>query len=252
MKQTLTAKQAMRYNRQISLEGFDLDKQEILLNSRVLLIGVGGLGCAAAQYLVASGVGNIILVDDDKVDSSNLQRQILHGEQDVGLAKCDSAKVSLQALNAECDIECIKQRISENELPKILDRIDIIVDCSDNLATRNQLNDASVKQGVPLVSGAAIRMEGQICCFVPSPQNPCYQCLSTLFAEQQLSCVEAGVMSPLVGIIGAMQALETIKLLTEFGLVANNKLMIFDAKNSQWQTFNLRKNTNCKVCHSAT
>ncbi|MDU0355502.1 molybdopterin-synthase adenylyltransferase MoeB [Paraglaciecola aquimarina] len=248
MSEVLTTQQALRYNRQISLAGFDLDKQEKLLNSRVLLFGVGGLGCAAAQYLVAAGVGNLILVDDDLVDYSNLQRQVLHGEHDVGRAKCDSAEQSLKALNSECNIQTIKQRLEQNELPSILATTDVIVDCTDNLATRDQLNRASVTHNIPLISGAAIRMEGQVASFVPSAENACYHCLSVLFAEQQLSCVEAGIMSPVVGIIGSMQALETIKVLADFAQPLVNTLMMFDGNTSQWQRFKIPKNKKCSVC----
>lgn len=248
MNKSLTTEQAMRYNRQILLPGFDLDKQEILLNSNVLLIGVGGLGCAAAQYLVAAGVGSITLVDDDQVDKSNLQRQILHGEADVGIDKCLSAKQSLQLINSDCQIECISQRLQHKELLQKLTHHDIIVDCCDNLATRNQLNQASVMAKTPLVSGAAIQVEGQVSSFIPSKNNACYQCLSTMFIEQQLTCVEAGVISPLVGIIGSMQALETIKVLTEYGEPLINKLMLFDGKSMQWQTLKIVKDPKCVTC----
>lgn len=248
MNKQLTTEQAMRYSRQILLPGFDLDKQEVLLNSRVLLIGVGGLGCAAAQYLVAAGIGLITLVDDDKVDRSNLQRQVLHGEADVGINKCESAKQSLQLVNSECKIECINQRIDADKLTQCLAHHDIIVDCCDNFATRNLLNQASVKNKMPLISGAAIRMEGQVSSFIPNLKNACYQCLSHMFSEQELSCVEAGVMSPIVGIVGSIQALEAIKVLTQFGQPLVNQLMLFDATTMEWQTFKIPKNKNCITC----
>lgn len=249
---SLTTQQAMRYSRQIMLAGFDLDKQEALLNSNVLLIGLGGLGCAAAQYLVAAGIGHITLVDDDFVEHSNLQRQVLHTEQDIRVNKAVSAQQSLLALNSACEIKVIQQRLSDEQLNELARQHHTIVDCCDNLQTRNQLNQASVKTKTPLVSGAAIRMEGQVCTFIPSDVNACYACLSTLFSEQTLTCVEAGVMSPVVGIIGSMQALETIKVLTQFKQTLTNKLQIFDASNSQWQLLNIAKNPICKVCSTLT
>ncbi|MCF2950344.1 molybdopterin-synthase adenylyltransferase MoeB [Paraglaciecola aquimarina] len=247
-KKTLTTQQAMRYSRQILLPGFDLEKQEILLNSKVLVIGVGGLGCAAAQYLVAAGIGGITIVDDDSVELSNLHRQVLHGEADLGDTKCQSAKRALMLINPNCKINCVEKRLDHQELCSQALQHQIILDCSDNLATRNILNQVSISQKVPLVSGAAIRMEGQICTFIPHPDNACYECLSELFVEQNLSCVEAGVMSPLVGVIGAMQALEAIKVLTGFGEPLANKLMLFDASSMNWQTFKIAKNPDCNTC----
>lgn len=238
----------MRYSRQILLPGFDLDKQEILLNSKALQIGVGGLGCAAAQYLVAAGIGHITLVDDDKVDKSNLQRQILHTEASVGLNKCESAKQALTPLNSDATINIIQHRLSDYELSEQVNSHDIVIDCSDNIETRNQLNLACIKKQKPLVSGAAIRMEGQLSSFLPGANNPCYQCLSAMFTEQNLSCVEAGVMSPIVGIVGAMQALECIKILTDFGKPLTNKLMMLDGNSMQWQTFTIAKNPTCAAC----
>ena len=248
MSKTLSTEQAMRYNRQILLPGFDLDKQEILLNSKVLQIGVGGLGCAVSQYIVAAGVGHITLVDDDVVEHTNLPRQVLHTEADLGVAKCVSAKASLSVLNSHARINIIQQRLDDETLLEQVKLHDIVMDCSDNLATRNQLNQACIQQQKPLVSGAAIRMEGQLCCFVPEANNACYQCLSTMIGEQPLSCVETGVMSPIVGVIGAMQALETIKILTHYGEALINKLMVFDGLTMQWQTFSIPKNNICQAC----
>ncbi|MDN4501644.1 molybdopterin-synthase adenylyltransferase MoeB [Alteromonadaceae bacterium BrNp21-10] len=248
MPHELTPQQAIRYSRQILLQGFDLECQEKLLDSRALQIGVGGLGCASAQYLVAAGVGTLTLVDDDVVDSSNLQRQILHSEADIGELKITSAVNTLKALNSQCDISAIDQRLSDEQLATQLQQHDVVIDCSDNLATRNQLNRLCYQYKKPLVSGAAIRMEGQICSFIPSQDTPCYQCLSQLFGEQQLTCVEAGIMAPVVGIVGSMQALETIKILTGFGETLSSKLMLFDAKYNQWQTFTLKKQPNCPIC----
>lgn len=247
-KQSISTEQAMRYNRQIVLPNFDLDKQEILLNAKVLIVGVGGLGCAAAQYLVAAGIGEITLIDDDKVDKSNLQRQVLHGEADIGVNKCLSAKVSLEQLNSDIKIHVIQKRLESDDYLDLIEPLDMVLDCTDNLASRNTLNQACYQSGTPLVSGAAIRMEGQLMSIVPKDNSACYACVSAYFGEQNLSCVESGVMSPVVGIIGAMQALEAIKVLCDYGQSNVNKLMMFDAMTSSWQSFKVPKKVNCKVC----
>jgi adenylyltransferase/sulfurtransferase len=242
----------MRYSRQILIAGFDLDKQEKLLSSRVLLIGAGGLGCAAAQYLVAAGIGQLTIVDDDKVEISNLQRQVLHNEQNLGAYKSQSAKETLASINSEVVITALFERLSDKTLQEQLQEHDIVLDCSDNLATRNQINTLCFTAGKPFISGAAIRMEGQVASFTGHNKHACYQCLSATFGEQNLSCMEAGIMSPVVGIIGAMQALEAIKILTDFGKTLSNKLLMFDAMTSEWRSFNLLKNPECKVCGSFT
>ena len=248
MNKQLTTKQALRYSRQILLKGFDLDKQEILLNSSVLQIGAGGLGCANAQYLIAAGVGHITLVDDDTVELTNLQRQVLHREKSIGQSKVESASASLKEINSEASIKTINQRLDNNQLVDAVAQHDVVVDCSDNLTTRNQINRACIELGKPLVSGAAIRMEGQVSSFFPSESGPCYRCLSQSFGEQNLTCVESGVMSPVVGIIGATQALETIKVLTGYGQAAFGKLMVFDATSGDWTRFTLEKSPNCPDC----
>lgn len=244
----ISTEQAMRYSRQILLSGFDLDKQEILINSRVLVIGVGGLGCAVCQYLVASGIGHLTLVDDDIVETTNLQRQVLHDETSIGQCKVDSAASALKRLNGKVSLTLIKQRQPESELNELVIQHDIVVDCTDNLETRNGLNKACYQNLIPLVSGAAIRMEGQVFCVLPQKKSACYGCISALFGEQQLSCVESGVMSPVVGIIGSVQALEAIKILTGYGEAHVNKLQIFDAFTSEWRSFEVKPNPSCSVC----
>lgn len=244
----ISTEQAMRYSRQILLSGFDLDKQEILINSRVLVIGIGGLGCAVCQYLVASGIGHLTLVDDDVVETTNLQRQVLHDESSIGQRKVDSAANALKRLNASVSLTLLHQRQSEAELNELIMQHDIVVDCTDNLETRNGLNKACYENEVSLVSGAAIRMEGQVFCVLPKQQSACYGCISAFFGEQQLSCVESGVMSPVVGIIGSVQALETIKILTGYGEGQANKLQIFDAFTSEWRSLNVKPNPSCSVC----
>jgi adenylyltransferase/sulfurtransferase len=248
LNKQINQQQAMRYSRQILLPGFDLERQETLIQARVLQIGVGGLGCACAQYLVAAGIGQLTLVDDDQVEVSNLQRQVLHTEQDVGKSKCVSAQASLMALNSEVDIRIIEARLDKNQLDHLTKKHDIVLDCTDNLQTRNEINQVCIANNKPLVSGAAIRMEGQVICFHTSETQPCYQCLSGFFAEQNLSCVESGIMSPVVGIVGAMQALEAIKMLTHYGQASVGRLMLFDAMTSNWTSFKVNKQKDCVAC----
>ncbi|ABG41052.1 [molybdopterin synthase] sulfurylase [Paraglaciecola sp. T6c] len=245
---TLTKALALRYARQILLPAIDLDGQEALMGSKVLIIGVGGLGCAAAQYLVSSGIGEITLVDDDKVELSNLHRQVLHHEQDVGVKKVDSAKTSLLANNSLCVINTIDERLDDNALSQHVSQHNVVLDCTDNLATRQQINKLCFTHKVPLISGAAIRFEGQVSTYLMDNHSPCYQCLSQVFPEQQLSCMEAGVIPPLVGVIGSMQALEAIKYLTGAGELLNGILQLFDAKSSQFQRFSIPKNPQCSIC----
>jgi molybdopterin/thiamine biosynthesis adenylyltransferase len=244
---TLSTPQALRYSRQILLSGFDLDKQEILINSSILMIGAGGLGCAASQYLVAAGIGKITLVDDDIVESTNLQRQVLHFENSIGEKKVDSAKRTLSNINHFVDINTVDRRLSAEELNVLVSEHDLMLDCTDNLETRNLLNDLCYQNNKPLVSGAAIRMEGQVFCVIPERKTACYRCVSHFFGEQNLSCVESGVMSP---VVGATQANEAIKILTEFGEPAVNKLQVFDAMNSSWENFKVNPLPDCKTCSS--
>jgi adenylyltransferase/sulfurtransferase len=244
----LTTQQALRYSRQILLSGFDLEKQEILINSSVLVIGMGGLGCAATQYLAAAGCGKITIIDDDIVETSNLQRQILHFESKVGTKKVDSAKHTLNQINSYSEITTIDYRLSNKQLSKFVSQHDIVLDCCDNLNTRNNLNEACYEANTPLVSGAAIRMEGQIFCVVPALKSACYQCVSQFFGEQNLSCVESGIMSPIVGIVGATQASEAIKILTHYGTIPINKLQVFDAMLSSWDSFTVKPLPNCPTC----
>jgi adenylyltransferase/sulfurtransferase len=252
MNKQINQQQAMRYSRQILLPGFDLERQEALMQARVLQIGVGGLGCASAQYLVAAGIGSITLVDDDKVELTNLQRQVLHGEQDIGKSKCASAYTSLVALNSEVDIQIIEERLNSGALDHAINQHDIVLDCSDNLETRNEINRLCIANKKPLVSGAAIRMEGQVVCFQPGGNEPCYRCLSQFFGEQNLSCVESGIMSPVVGVIGAMQALEAIKILTSYGQGSIGRLMLFDGMTSTWNSFKVPKQATCPDCSLAS
>ncbi|WP_100642336.1 HesA/MoeB/ThiF family protein [Alteromonas facilis] len=241
-------RQALRYSRQIMLSGFDFEKQEKLLASRVLIIGVGGLGCAAAQYLAAAGVGEMTLIDDDHVELTNLQRQILHHEKSIGQLKTESAKAHLHKLNGDMKITTLHHRLKHDELRVIAPKHDIILDCTDNLDSRRLINQVCVEEGVVLVSGAAIRMEGQVFAYLPDTHSACYHCLSRHLAPLNLTCAEAGVLSPVVGVVGAMQAVEAIKILTHYGQLLANKMLHYDAMHSTWSDFQIERNADCGVC----
>ncbi|MFT8212352.1 MAG: molybdopterin-synthase adenylyltransferase MoeB [Symbiopectobacterium sp.] len=244
----LSHSEMLRYNRQIMLKGFDFDGQEALKAAKVLVVGLGGLGCAAAQYLAAAGAGHLTLLDFDTVALSNLQRQILHRDARIDMAKVTSAAAELAAINPHISLECINDDLSDDALQALVNRHQAVLDCTDNVAIRDRLNRFCFHSKTPLVSGAAIRMEGQLSVFTYSAQEPCYRCLSRLFSENALTCAEAGVMSPLVGIIGALQAMETIKLLAHFGEPAVGRLLLYDAMTTQFRTIALPKSPDCEVC----
>lgn len=244
----LSDEEMLRYNRQIVLRGFDFDGQERLKASHALIVGLGGLGCAAAPYLAAAGVGNLTLLDFDTVSHSNLQRQILHHDADIGRAKVDSAAQSLAAINPHSQLNPINGQLDDAALLALIARQQVVLDCTDNVTVREQLNRLCRQQQVPLVSGAAIRMEGQISVFSWQPGTPCYRCISRLFGEQTLSCVEAGVMAPLVGVVGAMQAMEAIKVLTDFGSPATSRLLMYDAMSAEFRSMKVAQDTHCEVC----
>lgn len=244
----LNDEEMLRYNRQIVLRGFDFDGQERLKAARVLVVGLGGLGCAASQYLASAGAGHLTLLDFDHVSVSNLQRQILHGEAQVGMAKVDSARLRLAAINSLISLEAINDRLDDRSLGDQIAAHHLVVDCCDNLETREQLNRLCHARKIPLVSGAAIRMEGQISVFTWGHDEPCYRCVSRLFGSTSLSCVEAGVMAPLVGVIGALQAMEAIRVLTQYGSPAAGKLLLYDAMTLQFRSMTLAKDPACEVC----
>ncbi|MDD1794593.1 molybdopterin-synthase adenylyltransferase MoeB [Enterovibrio sp. ZSDZ42] len=244
----LSPEEELRYNRQIVLRQFDFDGQEALKQSQVLILGAGGLGCAASQYLAAAGIGKITLIDDDRVELSNLQRQVLHNDSTIGELKVESAAKALRVLNPHVSIDTIEKRLDDNALLALIEQHSIVIDCSDNIGTRNQLNQLCFCSKTPLISGAAIRLEGQVAVFTYGEKEPCYQCLSALFGEQVLSCVEAGILSPVVGIIGATQALEAIKVISKFSPAPTGKIMFYDALSSEWRSFSLPKNPKCGAC----
>ncbi|CDL85854.1 molybdopterin-synthase adenylyltransferase MoeB [Xenorhabdus cabanillasii] len=246
----LTDEEILRYNRQIVLRHFDFDGQEKLKSSRVLIVGLGGLGCAAAQYLTAAGIGAITLLDFDTVSLSNLQRQILHRDERIGMAKVHSAALTLREINPHIAIYPIEGLLDDLTLDQLISQHDIVLDCTDNIAIREQLNQLCYGHKTALVSGAAIRMEGQLSVFTYQTGEPCYRCLSRLFGENNLTCVEAGVMAPLVGTIGSLQAMEAIKLLTQYGEVGRGKVLLFDAMTMQFREIKLPKDPRCEVCQN--
>ena len=243
--------QLLRYSRQIMLPQIDLAGQQRLRAARALVIGMGGLGSPAALYLAAAGIGELAIVDDDKVDLSNLQRQIIHDSDHLGWSKTVSAAQRLQALNPDCRVRAIEGRLDDEALRDAADKADLVLDCSDNFATRFAINAACVGTGTPLVSGAAIRWEGQISVFTGRPGEPCYHCLYAGGQEPEDSCSTNGVVAPLVGIIGATQALEAIKLVTGAGDPLIGRLLILDALDMSWRSIRLRKDPACPVCGDA-
>lgn len=224
----LSHEEELRYNRQIILKSVDFDGQEKLKASKMLIVGLGGLGCAASQYLAAAGVGNLTLLDFDTVSLSNLQRQVLHCDARLNMPKVESAKIALEQVNPHINIETINTKLDEEKLAEIIPHFDIVLDCTDNVEIRNQLDRQCNHAKVPLISGAAIRMEGQVSVFTYEPNTPTYRDLSKLFGQNVLSCVEAGVLAPIVGIVGSIQALEAIKVRLEIGKNLCGRLLMID------------------------
>ncbi|APR67932.1 MAG: molybdopterin-synthase adenylyltransferase MoeB [Thalassolituus sp.] len=242
--------QLLRYSRHLLLSDIDVDGQQALLDAHVMIIGLGGLGSPVALYLAAAGVGKLSLVDDDHVEISNLQRQIAHQQAAVGRSKVESAATSCQQLNADVVVEVYPFRATNEWLNYHLSGVSLVVDCSDNAAVRYAINARCVAHAIPWVSGAAIGFSGQVAVFDPRDSlSPCYGCLYPNLNDQQLSCAEAGVLSPLVGVIGSMQALEALRLISPFGSPQAGWLATYDAKAGQWQRWQLSKRSNCPHCN---
>ncbi len=241
--------QLLRYSRQIMLPQIDIAGQQKLLAARVLIVGLGGLGSPAAMYLAAAGVGRLALNDFDRVDLTNLQRQIAHDTGNVGLSKVESAQQTLLRINPESQIETIGLQLEGEALEMEVAKSDVVLDCTDNFATRFAVNRACVRTLTPLVSGAVIRFEGQITVFTPGyADSPCYNCLYPDQGELGETCVRNGVVAPLPGIIGSMQALEAIKLIAGIGQPLRGRLLLLDALNMEWNRMNLKKNPQCPTC----
>lgn len=241
--------QLLRYSRQIMLPQIDIEGQQKLLAAKILIVGAGGLGSPASMYLAAAGIGQITIVDDDVVDLSNLQRQVSHHTDDIGTDKVISTQQTLKKINPEVKVFAIKQRLEGKSLEKEVNCADIVLDCCDNFATRFAVNAACVKYKTPLVSGAAIRFEGQVSVFTSGDNNsPCYNCLYVDDGEEMQNCATNGVISPVTGIIGSIQAMEAIKLIVNIGEPLVGRLLLLDGLSMQWNEMKLRKNVNCPTC----
>lgn len=239
----------LRYSRQMMLPEIDAEGQQRLADARVLIIGLGGLGSSSSVYLAAAGVGHLVLVDFDEVDISNLQRQIVHATKDIGRLKVDSAKEHLLELNPEINITSINHKIEDVALEEQVKSATVVVDCSDNFQTRFAINDACVKHKTPLVSGAAIRFEAQVSVFNSQHQDsPCYRCLYGNEAEVEQTCTANGVISPLLGIVGSIQACEAMKIIMDLGETLEGRLLLVDVMHMEWHTAILNKDPACPVC----
>ncbi len=252
-KITFNDEQMLHYSRQIMLPQFGIEGQQQLQNAHVVIMGLGGLGSPAALYLAASGVGTLTLVDFDTVDSSNLQRQIVHNTGSIGTGKAESAKATLLTINPEITIHCINKKLSLGKLEALFDNASCVIDATDNFATRFLINRACVTKKTALISAAAIQYEGQISVFDLTQSNSaCYACLYTEGGEENTNCSDNGILAPVVGILGSMQALEAIKLICKLGETLQNRLLIFDALALQWRSMKLNKDKNCPVCRAET
>lgn len=240
--------QLLRYSRQIMLPQVGIEGQERLCNSKVLIIGLGGLGSPVAMYLAAAGVGQLRLCDFDSVELSNLQRQIIHNNEDIGKLKVESAREKLLALNPLVKTIPIAQRLENEILLEQVKQVDVVLDCSDNLPTRFAINTACVETQTPLVSGAAIRMEGQITVFLNDANSPCYRCLYPSDADLTETCSQTGILAPMVGLIGSLQALEAMKIIMAVGTNLAGQLLLIDGLSMEINRLKLTKNLNCSVC----
>jgi adenylyltransferase/sulfurtransferase len=243
--------QLLRYSRHILLDEVGVEGQQRLRDAHALIVGAGGLGCPAALYLAASGIGRLTLADPDKVDLTNLQRQILYRTDSVGAQKVVAAKATLSALNPDVKIVPLEQRVEEKHLQALLADVDVVLDCSDNFATRHALNRACVRAQKPLVSGAAIRFDAQVMVFdLREQSSPCYACVFPEDGEvEEVQCSTMGVFAPLTGVVGALQAMEAAKLVARAGETLNGRLLLLDAKQAGgWRTVRVKKDPACAVC----
>ena len=246
----MTDAQLLRYSRHVLLPQVGIEGQERISSARVLVVGAGGLGCPVALYLGASGVGHLTIADGDVVDLTNLQRQIGHADNRIGQNKARSLAQSVRALNPEIEVVAIESRLHDAALMEAVARVDIVVDASDNFATRHAVNRACVKHKKPLVSGAGVRFDGQIAVFdLRDAAAPCYHCLFPEHGDNEdMRCAVMGVFAPLVGIIGAMQAAEALKLIAGTGTSLSGRLLLLDALAMEWRTVRLKRDAACAVC----
>ena len=245
--------QLLRYSRHLLLEEIDVVGQEKLLSAHALVIGAGGLGSAAAPYLAAAGVGHITLIDHDDVELTNLQRQIMHAESSVGKSKVSSGKEFLQWLNSTIQIETIQAKATASLLDELLPSVHVVLDCTDNFSTRHLINAACVKHQIPLVSGSALQFDGQVSVFNPrDPSSPCYACIFSPSEQfEEVSCSSMGVFSPLVGIIGAMQAAQALQVLIGFGEPLVGRMLLWNGRTTQIDEIRISRNEECLVCGSS-
>ena len=245
----LSDDELLRYSRQILLKQVDIDGQLRIRAGKVLVVGLGGLGSPVALYLAAAGVGELHLADFDTVDLTNLQRQVIHDSHSVGQAKVDSAMARLASINPHVALQPLRRALDADSLAAAVAAVEVVVDCCDNFTTRAAVNAACVAAGKPLVSGAAIRLEGQLSVFDPrNAASPCYHCLYGAGSEDELTCSEAGVLGPLVGLVGSLQALETLKLLAGFGEPLVGRLLLVDALSSRFRELRVKRDPQCPVC----
>ncbi|HQT43449.1 MAG TPA: molybdopterin-synthase adenylyltransferase MoeB [Halothiobacillus sp.] len=243
--------QLLRYSRHMMLPEIDYAGQERLRAARVLIVGLGGLGSPVALYLAAAGVGELVLVDFDEVDLSNLQRQIAHDTASIGTLKVVSAAARIAAINPDVSLRLVPEKLQPEQMADLLATVDCVCDCSDNFPLRFALNAACARAQKPLVSGAAIRMEGQVTVFdTRRAESPCYRCLYHEAGEDALRCSETGVLSPLVGMIGSLQAAEVIKVLVGFGVPLIGRLALFDLKRAEFRTIRFSRDPDCPVCQT--
>jgi molybdopterin/thiamine biosynthesis adenylyltransferase len=240
--------QLLRYSRQIMMPEIDAAGQQRLLDSRITIIGMGGLGAPAAMYLAAAGVGSITIVDYDTVDLTNLQRQIIHTTSDIGREKTASAEEYLHQLNPEVAIVAVSKNLDEQELRETTNGMDAILDCTDNFETRFMINRVAVSNGIPLVSAAVVRMEGQVTIFDPKHNGACYRCLYDEAGGVPETCSENGILAPAAGLVGSIQATETMKVLLGIGKTLVGRLLLIDAKNMEFREIKIRKDPACPVC----
>ncbi len=238
----------MRYSRQLLLEDVGIKGQEKIRAAKVLIVGLGGLGSPAALYLAAAGVGTLFLADDDTLHVSNLQRQILYRSADTDSHKAKIAQRELGKLNPLCDTEIFTERLSEDNLQAIVSLADLVLDCSDNMATRHAVNQACVEAGKPLISGSAVGFSGQLLVIEAPYSHGCYRCLYPDLETPTRNCRTAGVLGPVVGVIGTLQALEAIKMLAGSTSPLSGKLRLFDGKQQSWRTLQLSRSAECQVC----
>ncbi|GAB3028212.1 HesA/MoeB/ThiF family protein [Bowmanella dokdonensis] len=244
----LTEPDALRYGQQLLLEEVGENGQARLAQSAVLIVGLGGLGCAAAQYLAAAGVGHLTLADPDRLSLSNLQRQVLYDSAGLNQAKVSLARDRLWALNPHIRLTAIPVRLDKHALPGPVSEVDLVLDCTDNMLSRQAINAACYQLGKPLISGSAIRMEGQLLALDPALPHGCYHCLYDPQQATDRQCIDGGILGPVVGMIGLLQALEALKFLAGAGRVPWGKLKCFDAGMHHWQEFDLPANPSCPVC----